>query len=66
MLGALQIRALHKELVDSGRMTATDFHDAILLGGPMPIELVRARLLGQLVSKDAKSQWRFYETIRRR
>jgi hypothetical protein len=66
MLGALQIRALYKELVDSGRMTATDFHDAVLLGGPMPIELVRARLLGQPVSKDAKSQWRFYETIRRR
>ena len=66
MLGALQIRALYKELVDSGRMTATDFHDAVLLGGPMPVELVRARLLGQPVSKDAKSQWRFYETIRRR
>jgi hypothetical protein len=66
MLGALQIRALHKELVDSGRMTAADFHDAILLGGPMPIELVRARLLGQPIGKDARSQWRFYESIRRR
>jgi uncharacterized protein (DUF885 family) len=66
MLGALQIRALYKEVVGSGRMTATDFHDAILLGGPMPIELVRARLLGQPIGKDAKSQWRFYETIRRR
>jgi hypothetical protein len=66
MLGALQIRALHKELVDSGRMTAADFHDAILLGGPMPIELVRARLLGQPFGKDERSQWRFYDTIRRR
>jgi hypothetical protein len=66
MLGALQIRALHKELVDSGRMTATHFHDAILLGGPMPIELVRARLLGQPIGKDDRSQWRFYEAIRRR
>ena len=46
MLGALQLRALYKELVDSGRMSATQFHDAVLLGGPMPIELVRARLSG--------------------
>jgi hypothetical protein len=66
MLGALQIRALYKELVDSGRMTATQFHDAILLGGPLPIELVRARLSGQRIDKSYQSQWRFYEAIRRR
>jgi len=65
MLGALQIRALYRELVDSGRMTATQFHDAILLGGPMPIELVRVRLSGQSIDKNFRSQWRFYETIRR-
>jgi hypothetical protein len=37
LLGGLQLRALYKELVDGGRMSATQFHDAILLGGPMPI-----------------------------
>jgi hypothetical protein len=66
MLGALQIRALYRELVESGRMKATDFHDAILAGGPMAIELVRARLLGQPLSKDQRSQWRFYDSLRRR
>jgi hypothetical protein len=65
MLGALQIRALYKELVESGRMKAADFHDAILLGGPLPIELVRARLTGQALDKDFRSQWRFYDSIRR-
>jgi uncharacterized protein DUF885 len=60
MLGALQLRALHRELVDSGRMTATQFHDAVLLGGPMPIELVRARLSGAPIDRDMKSSWRFY------
>ena len=30
MLGGLQFRALHKELVDSGKMTNREFHDAIL------------------------------------
>jgi hypothetical protein len=66
LLGGLQIRAIYKELVESGRMSATDFHDAILLGGPMPIELVRARLTGQPLTRDYRSQWRFYENIRRR
>lgn len=66
MLGALQIRALYKELVESGRLTATDFHDAILSGGPLPIELVRARLLGKPIGKDFRSEWRFYDAIRRR
>jgi hypothetical protein len=66
MLGALQLRALYKELVDSGRLTATEFHDAVLIGGPMPIELVRARLSGATIERDMKSGWRFYEAIRRR
>ena len=46
MIGGLQFRALNKELVEGGRMTASDFHDAILQGGYMPVELVRARLMG--------------------
>jgi hypothetical protein len=62
MLGALQLRALNRELVGSGRMRAVDFHDAILIGGPMPIELVRARLSHQKVSRDFHSAWRFYDT----
>jgi hypothetical protein len=65
LLGGLQIRALYHELVDSGRMTATGFHDAFLLGGPMPIELVRARLLGKPIGRDYRSQWRFHDDIRR-
>jgi uncharacterized protein (DUF885 family) len=59
MLGALQLRALNRELVGSGRMRAVDFHDAILIGGPMPIELVRARLMHQKLSRDYRSVWRF-------
>jgi uncharacterized protein (DUF885 family) len=59
MLGGLQIRALYRELVDSGRMTPRAFHDAILQGGSMPIEMVRARLTGQRLSGDYRPQWRF-------
>ena len=65
LLGGLQLRALYKELVDSGRMSAAQFHDAVLLGGPMPIELVRARLSGTPLSPDMRSSWRFYDSLRR-
>jgi hypothetical protein len=61
MLGGLQLRALYRELVDTGKMSTADFHDAVLLGGPMPIELVRARLTHQALTRDYKSQWRFDE-----
>jgi uncharacterized protein (DUF885 family) len=60
MIGGLQLRALYKELVDGGTMTATQFHDGVLEGGYMPIELVRARLMKQPVTRDQKMSWRFY------
>jgi hypothetical protein len=62
MLGALQFRSLQRELVQSGRMTERAFHDAILQGGRMPVELVRARLRGDLLPKDFTTSWRFYDT----
>lgn len=60
MIGGLQIRALHADLVESGRMTNREFHDAILKGGRMPIEMVRARLLGEAPPLDFAPSWRFY------
>jgi hypothetical protein len=59
MIGGLQFRALHRELVGSGRMTNRQFHDAVLTGGPMPVELVRVRLTGQALPRDHKAGWRF-------
>ncbi|WKW11555.1 DUF885 family protein [Pseudogemmatithrix spongiicola] len=60
MLGGLQFRALHTELVKSGRMTNKEFHDAILQGGRMPVEMVRARMLNLPLTRDWKPAWRFY------
>jgi hypothetical protein len=59
MLGALQLRELHHELVESGRMTNRQFHDAIMVGGPMPIEMVRVRLKGEKPPIDFTPRWRF-------
>ncbi|HTU65200.1 MAG TPA: DUF885 family protein [Steroidobacteraceae bacterium] len=61
LLGGLQLRSLYQELVGSGRMTAQQFHDGVLIGGPMPIELVRARLTNQKLTRDFRSSWRFYD-----
>ena len=61
MLGALQTSALYRELVDGGRMSPHDFHNGLLIGGPMPIEMVRARLTKQTLTPDYKSTWRFYD-----
>jgi hypothetical protein len=60
MLGALQFRALHTELVGGGKMTDRQFHDAILQGGRMPVEMVRASLLRQALPRDYTPRWRFY------
>ena len=59
MLGGFQIRSLHAELVEAGRMSASEFHAAVLQGGAMPIEMVRARLTEQPLTRDYTPQWRF-------
>jgi uncharacterized protein (DUF885 family) len=60
MIGGIQIRALHKTLVGSGQMTNRVFHDTILQGGRMPIEMVRARITGEAPVRNFKAMWRFY------
>lgn len=59
MMGGLQFRELHRELVGSGRMSNREFHDAILQGGGMPVEMVRARLTGQPLTPDYRASWRY-------
>lgn len=61
MLGGLQIRALRAELVDSGKMTHRQFHDAVLRENAIPIEMIRASLTGQTLTRDHKPGWRFYQ-----
>lgn len=61
MIGGLQFRALHEEFVVSGKMTEREFHDSILMGGPMPVAAVRARLSGDVPAQDLRADWRFYD-----
>jgi hypothetical protein len=54
------MRALHKELVASGKMTPRAFHDAILKENNIPFEMVRAILTQQKLTRDFASTWKFY------
>lgn len=60
MLGGLQFRSLHRELVETGKMTNRQFHDAILRGNRIPVEMVRASLEKQTLTRDFVSSWKFY------
>lgn len=60
MTGAFQFYALKKELVDSGKLTYKQYHDAVLKENNIPIELLRAILTNQKLKKDFTTSWRFY------
>jgi len=60
MLGGLQIRSLQKEFVGSGKMSNRAFHDNLLKQNRIPIEMMRASLTNQRLSRDFASNWKFY------
>ena len=65
MLGGMQFHVLHKELVASGKMTPREFHDQILRGNRIPVEMVRAEISDIPLSRDYRSNWRFAEQFKK-
>jgi uncharacterized protein (DUF885 family) len=63
MLGALQIRALAREVVDSGQMALKQFNDAIIQGGSKPIALLRLSLGKQKLTRDMPLDWKCYGAL---
>jgi len=61
LTGGLQLMALKHELVDGGKMSYKQFHDAIIKENTMPIEMVRATLTNQKLDRDFVTKWRFYD-----
>jgi hypothetical protein len=59
MLGGLQFRSLHRDLVESKKMTDLQFHDTVLQNGRIPVEMVRAILTNQPLTRGYKASWRF-------
>jgi uncharacterized protein (DUF885 family) len=64
MLGGLQFRALHKELVGTGKMSNKVFHDRILQENNLPVEMVRAILINQPLKEDHVTGWKFAGEMR--
>ena len=63
MMGGLQIRSLHQELVGAKRMTVKQFHDTILRANSMPIEMLRALMTTQPLTRDYRAQWKYYGDV---
>ncbi|HVF46052.1 MAG TPA: DUF885 family protein, partial [Pyrinomonadaceae bacterium] len=63
MIGGLQFYNLHRDLVGTKKMTNREFHDAILKEGRIPVEMVRAILTKQKLTKDHRASWRFYRGL---
>ncbi len=61
MLGGLQLRSLQREVVQAGKMTNREFHDAVLRENYLPFELLRAKMLNLPLSAKQLPSWRFYD-----
>lgn len=61
LTGGLQVWSLKKEIVDSGQMGYKEFHDRFMKENHLPIEMLRATLKNQKLSRDFKSSWKFYD-----
>ncbi len=61
MIGGLQFMALKKELVDGGKMTYEQYHDAVMKENSLPVEMVRVILTNKMIGKDFKADWHFYK-----
>jgi uncharacterized protein (DUF885 family) len=63
LVGGLQQHAMHKELVDSGKMTNRAYNDALLKENRIPIEMLRAAITNQKLTRDFVTNWKFYGPI---
>ncbi|PQO40103.1 DUF885 family protein [Blastopirellula marina] len=61
MLGGLQFRSLHRQLVESGQMSDRDFHDAIMHQNFAPVSMVRDILMQKELTADYRPAWNYYE-----
>ncbi|MEX0647802.1 MAG: DUF885 family protein [Balneolaceae bacterium] len=63
MIGGMQIYSLYQDLVDSGEMSAVDFHDTILKNGSIPIRMVKAILTDEPLKRNQIESWKFADYI---
>ncbi|KAI0477866.1 hypothetical protein GGR56DRAFT_639118 [Xylariaceae sp. FL0804] len=62
LVGALQLMRLREEAVPAV-MGEREFHDAVLRANTMPVEVLRALILGHELREDFEPSWKFYGDI---
>ncbi len=60
MLGGLQMMAMRRDVIGSGKMTDKQFHDAVMHENQMPLAVLRSLLLGDEFEGEFDANWRFY------
>ena len=60
LIGGLQQYAMYKDLVRTGKMTARAYNDALLKENRIPIEMLRAAITNQKLTRDFVTSWKFY------
>ena len=59
LLGGMQLKALHDQMVGPGKLTNKQFNDAVLRENRIPVEMIRASLTKQKLTKDYTATWKF-------
>ena len=60
LIGGLQQYAMYKDLVVSGKMPIKAYNDALLKENRIPIEMLRAAITNQKLTRDFVTNWKFY------
>lgn len=60
LVGGLQMMSIKKEVVDTGKMTFKQFHDAVIKENYMPLEMLRAIIKNQKLAPNHETSWKFY------
>ncbi|NUQ69918.1 MAG: DUF885 family protein [Chthonomonadales bacterium] len=63
LIGGLQFRALHRELVGPGGLDDRSFHDAVLRENCMPVAMLRTALRREPARPGALFRWRFADHL---
>lgn len=63
MIGGMEFYSLYNDLVESGQMSAPEFHDTILKNGSIPVRMVKAILTGEELERDSSYDWNFADYI---
>jgi hypothetical protein len=56
----MQLKSLRDSTVGPGRWSERQFNDAVLKENRIPVELIRASLTKQKLTRDYQSSWKFY------